>query len=912
VILRGFRIENWRCIRKLELADLGPGVVVLHGPNRTGKSSLVLALRAGLFDCDHNSTERAIKDSLPWDGSGPPKVVVEFSTGGTDYRITKVFAKTKEGTALLEKKSGSAYSVIEAAPKEASRRVRELLGADKSTAGLNQLLWLSQGEVNLPQAKKLDVSLQQRLVGVLGMMVEGRDFSFKEELDRRYGKWFTPQTGNYKKDCTVLLLDKEKQDREKVRNDEKDKLKAYETAIGQLQGAEDDLPQKKRDVKDAETELEQLEQERKRGEDRVRKFREAEQGVKDATERLTGAQKNLAEYQAAKDRLQIAETKVRVAQESLRGAQEQRDRLAAEHQAKTDKFVAARQREKMQRGLGDDLEDRRQLLALHQRHEQLESDLETAGEKEKEIADLEGRLKAVSVPDQVTLRQLRDKRTKLVSLQAQLQASALSLSIAPKKPVRIYLALDGQPAQLVELEGDSKATWTLQHRVELTLPDGGTIELSRAAKDLDFESASHELASITRDYRETVLSFQENPDDEECLDRLAESLHKSNGWTARLAAVRSELAKVAPKGQGVLEREVADAGQQCKIIMERRPDLTDWLPTTLDVDERQKQYTAQRAEIDAERSACEEGERKAAGELAKANEALNERKGELSAAKATEVAARDDLARRGDEKELQTSVEQAKAALAAAEQLFAAAQLTQEEKLIDQRCQQAAAALKERRYRLRAVEDQLTTLRGFLSGNEGLHRRLADAEAAVLETERALARERLEAAAHKQLRDLFDQCRESQIQQVMGPVAGRVLEWSKSIGLTEYEEMRFGDQFLPEGIVLQSRGPEAPVALDEESYGTFEQLGLLVRLALGGILAKDEPAVAVLDDPLAHSSDDKHRRILDVLRLAAEGNASAVPPAGRLQIIILTCHPKRFDHLPGARHIDLGQVIEKG
>ena len=551
-------------------------------------------------------------------------------------------------------------------------------------------------------------------------------------------------------------------------------------------------------------------------------------------------------------------------------------------------------------------------MALHQRKEQLGSDLEAAEVKEKEIADLEGRLKAVSVPDLATLRQLRDKRTKLIGLQAQLQASALNLSIAPKKPVRIYLSLDGQPAQLVELEGDSKATWTLQHRVEMTLPDGGTIELSRAAKDVDFEGASHELASITRDFRETVLSFQENPDDEECLDRLAESLHKSNGWMARLTAVRSELAKVAPKGRGALEREMADASQQSQKVIERRPDLTDWQPTKLDVDERQKQYTAQRAEIDAERSACEEGERKAAGELAKADKAFNERKEELAGVKATANAAREELTRRGDEMAVQTSVEQAKAALAAAEQTLAAAQLTQEEKLIDQRCDQAAAALKERRNRLRSVEDQLTTLRGILMGNEGLHRRLADAEAAVLETERALARERLEAVAHKRLRDLFDQCRESQIQQVMGPVAGRVLEWSKAIGLSEYQDVRFGDQFLPEGIVLHSRGPEAPVSLDDESYGTFEQLGLLVRLALGGILAKDEPAVAVLDDPLAHSSDDKHRRILDVLRLAAEGNASSVPPAGRLQIIILTCHPKRFDHLPGARHIDLGQVIEKG
>ena len=43
-----------------------------------------------------------------------------------------------------------------------------LLGAEKSTAGLNQLLWLAQGEIGLPERGKLDDSLAQRLVQVLG------------------------------------------------------------------------------------------------------------------------------------------------------------------------------------------------------------------------------------------------------------------------------------------------------------------------------------------------------------------------------------------------------------------------------------------------------------------------------------------------------------------------------------------------------------------------------------------------------------------------------------------------------------------------------------------------------------------------------------------------------------------------
>ena len=89
-----------------------------------------------------------------------------------------------------------------------------------------------------------------------------------------------------------------------------------------------------------------------------------------------------------------------------------------------------------------------------------------------------------------------------------------------------------------------------------------------------------------------------------------------------------------------------------------------------------------------------------------------------------------------------------------------------------------------------------------------------------------------------------------------------------------------------------------------------EQLSLLVRLALGGILARDEPVVAILDDPLAHADLSKHRNILNILRIAAEGGPSWRPPAGRMQILIFNLvDPDRFDHLPGARHINLGQVV---
>src|SRR5437667_1237666 len=92
MIIRGLHVEHWCCIRKLDLDDLGTGIVVLGGPNQTGKTSLVRAIRYCLYDLDHDHTGNKLKKNIPWDGQGPPKIRIEFQTGGAEYRITKVFS----------------------------------------------------------------------------------------------------------------------------------------------------------------------------------------------------------------------------------------------------------------------------------------------------------------------------------------------------------------------------------------------------------------------------------------------------------------------------------------------------------------------------------------------------------------------------------------------------------------------------------------------------------------------------------------------------------------------------------------------------------------------------------------------------------------------------------------------------
>ncbi|MCS7047280.1 MAG: hypothetical protein NZO58_13055, partial [Gemmataceae bacterium] len=201
---------------------------------------------------------------------------------------------------------------------------------------------------------------------------------------------------------------------------------------------------------------------------------------------------------------------------------------------------------------------------------------------------------------------------------------------------------------------------------------------------------------------------------------------------------------------------------------------------------------------------------------------------------------------------------------------------------------------------------------GQLAGAEGLHQQLSQAQQQVHFLQERLARERFQAEAHRLLRATFERVRQAHVQRTVGPINDRVVAWAKRVGIDDYRALHFGDGVLPSGLLRHHAATdEAAVDWQTESYGRMELLCLLIRLAVGGLLARDEPAVAVLDDPLAHADNEKQRRFLEVLQAAAAGNPDVHPPAGPLQILVLTCHPERFDHLPAARHINLQQHLRR-
>ncbi|WP_254380095.1 AAA family ATPase [Corallococcus exiguus] len=200
MILNRLRVQHFRCFRNpVELSGLGLGVHVIHAPNESGKTSLVLALARALFD-RHNTKDRTIHQLRPWKTDLSPRITVEFETGGRRYKLEKAFLD--EASSLLEEWTGARFERI-ADSLNADERVRAFLSSGGSLSGatklgqwgIARLLWLNQ----VPERQDLpaiDPSLKGRLLEAMGIAaLSPEEQTLIKAVDAAYCQYYTPKTG---------------------------------------------------------------------------------------------------------------------------------------------------------------------------------------------------------------------------------------------------------------------------------------------------------------------------------------------------------------------------------------------------------------------------------------------------------------------------------------------------------------------------------------------------------------------------------------------------------------------------------------------------------------------------------------------------------------------------------------------
>jgi hypothetical protein len=191
-----------------------------------------------------------------------------------------------------------------------------------------------------------------------------------------------------------------------------------------------------------------------------------------------------------------------------------------------------------------------------------------------------------------------------------------------------------------------------------------------------------------------------------------------------------------------------------------------------------------------------------------------------------------------------------------------------------QRFEQSARIAREAH---RAKQRDILQLQGKLeqAGATGVGERLVDAQAAQERAGRRASELTMRAAALDLLATMLLEQRQAATRRLAAPLAERLRHYIPL--LFPAAELRLDDTLSPAAL---ARG-DVLDTLESLSFGTREQVGVLMRLAYADLLQQaGRPTLIVLDDALVHT-DDARREFM---------KRALFDAATRHQILMFTCH----------------------
>lgn len=462
---------------------------------------------------------------------------------------------------------------------------------------------------------------------------------------------------------------------------------------------------------------------------------------------------------------------------------------------------------------------------------------------------------ALRAPNLAGMTELRDLHQRLQVKEAALDAASLKLTI------------EAEAALVVETDGATRSVFA-GDTLELTGAQAIQLRIPNIAR-FTASSANAQAAGLEAE----VLGLREKLArllDGDTLPQLEERFARRDQLQRELDAREAELRPLAAR-RGELEELAA-----------RRPD---WVAAPPDIEAIRGRYRDCRRELEVLKSqfdlpALAAAEAKAGAAVAAVESQLAQVNARLA-----QYAASGAL----DQLELDRADAASRLALAVARLQAARGSDAPDSVALEQTVNSLRAALDADREAAARIEGELAVLQ-----NQNLYSRLAETEERLAVCSGELDRERRRAEALKLLQETMA----SAARTMSASLPDRIGEfatanWRRIAGDTA-PAIRVDESWTPAGLVV----PGADAALDELSGGEAEQVAFATRLALAERLAQAGPQLAVFDDAFLATDPTRAARILDLLTEAA----------GKLQILILTCHPERYAGLPDVRQFDLEKL----
>lgn len=879
--LRRITLRNYRGVEDRTVEFAPAGVTVVAGPNEIGKTSLAEALDLLLDEYD-SSKKKGVLAVKPVHRDEGAEIEAEIEAGAYRFTYFKRFHKRPE--TRLTVTTPQAESVN---GREAHDRVRAILEQTVDMA-LWSALRIDQGTaLSLPSIGD-SPSLSKALDAAAGAARADDDaLTLFDRSREEFERWFTA-TGREKKelsDLSAVVADREKECErisESLRQLERDAERSSALAI-EIEERTGQLEKDEKQATSADEALRALE--RQQGEvERVEVECKTARTLADAAERDQTARTKLAAA-CAKRRTALGEARdaVVAGRPSSTNASDALADAVAELDAARSADAAA---EKASTLREDDLEFRRAELdraQLSERLARIVSAEEAASAAEEVLAE--------SRVDAKALDALRGAQQAADEARIRAEAGSPEVEVAAKRDVSVR---DGGDETIVSA-GESVTRAALD---EVVVDALGVVRVTiRPAGD---SSDLRAAVGATADRLSTLLSRCGVAD-----LGAAETSRAARQEAERAVARREDIVRdnLRDLTRADIERKVRNLGPRVDAYrVERNAVLgAAEVPATFDAAQealteargfRREASTNLESHRRTHEAARQEVERlRLAAETDRAR--VEHAEGDVQRAEAELERARADS---GDDAIAARSVESARRA-ADAEQSAAAARAALDATRPDdvrRAAEGAAAAVKSTRDALRTAQDEAIEIRAKLkqAGQDGLAERLDSVKTtlhhAFLERDRTNSR----AAAARLLFQTLAEKRDSARRSYVAPLRERVNRLGRFIFGTSFEIE------LDEELTITNRTLEGrTVPFDDLSGGAREQLDLVMRAAAAMVVSASGGVPLVLDDALGYSDPERLAALGAVLSLAGE----------HCQVIVLTCIPDRYRHVPNAQVVRLGQ-----
>jgi uncharacterized protein YhaN len=864
---RQIRVRNFRkLLSPLVISGIGDGLTVIAGDNEEGKSTLLDAIRVGLFE-RHNLGGDGLSRMLPFGSRVRPEIELDFEINGRAYCLEKGFGQRP--SARLKTPNGifEGLAAEDELAKLLTFRVAQRGESKPDDRGVLGLFWLEQGrsldglDFGETGRSTLRSSFEKEVGDVLGGARSRRLMAAaKAKRDAFLTATGKPKGGG---ELAKAIAEAAAMTEDVARLESE--CADYERDIGELQRVQAKLARIKAErrlevareaLHTAQSEAEKIEHLRQRD------------GTADSRLALANAELRLA-HDRCEHRRELIET-LRQRDQELAAAQN----ILALVEARTPEFARGVDAAKEARDnavVTNSTADARLALAeAHARCEVLNTEI---AELERRISEVEvlaatratatAELASISI-DEPAFEFLQRQESALREARAAIAAASTRLRFFPSDRQAVT-ERDRQLPVGEAVDVTEPTRFTLEGFGAAEVEPGGSVLAESRERVKGAEAAVSEVLSAVglgdiAQARAQLAARRRAEDDITGIDRLI-AVHAPQGVEALRCARREKLSE--------------------RLHFEEEFDFAAAAAFSDPETERRNLNTAKQAET-AARSVLDEARNRQHEHLeglAIASAGFENAEGKSAQAKQELEAARAEISDSDLADKLSTFQQasaDAQCAKNAAVQELAAANAYE----VEERQQQARAALEATEAEQRNWLDKQIALENRLIGADKMRIREQLEEARGQENRAISRRNRVqaEADAWSLLLETLDGAERDAKRAFLEPVLQRVRPFLDllfpGMGVKLDEETLEITEIAREGRTEPYR------AL---SIGTREQLSILVRLAFAVYLReKGYPAAVILDDALVYADPDRFERMQLALRKAAE----------TVQILILTCRPK--------------------